>query len=88
MCGWITGRNFSSPVGSHLYWNLCPHLPSTNDFKDTCDNSIGFKYADPFSRYNTRESEDMGKAKGIKWTIASFSAPRTYTRKLKKVSTI
>lgn len=71
MCGWIIGRNFSSPVGSHLYWNLCPHLPSSNDFKDTCDNNVGFKYADPFSRHDTQGSSDteLPLGKGYRRTL-------------------
>lgn len=72
MCGWIIGRNFSSPVGSHLYWNLCPHLPSSNDFKDTCDYNVGLKYADPFARHDTRGSSETDLPLGKGYTRKLF----------------
>ncbi|XP_061189737.1 relaxin receptor 1-like [Saccostrea echinata] len=64
MCGWTTGRNFSSPVGSNQYWNLCPHLPTSTDLQDTCDVNLGFKHADPFSRHRLHEKWQHGNVKG------------------------
>ncbi|XP_062571340.1 relaxin receptor 1-like isoform X2 [Saccostrea cucullata] len=65
MCGWTASRNFSSPVGSNKYWNLCPHLPTSTDIQDTCNVSLGFKHADPFSRHGLHEKWQHGNVKGL-----------------------
>ncbi|XP_061189712.1 G-protein coupled receptor GRL101-like [Saccostrea echinata] len=65
MCGWTTGRNFSSPTGSNQFWALCPRLPTSNDLEDTCAGNVGFKFADPFSRHNLCDSKQTDNSKGF-----------------------